>query len=343
MDASILPPQAADSQATPGDSTSQAAGQGEGLVFDWQQAGLRYYPYNEYLRQLFGSRVQKISLDGGFTCPNVDGTVATGGCTFCDNRAFSPSRRVRRTDIARQIERGIEGLRRRYAVEKYLAYFQPATNTYGPLTKLRDLYEQAISDERIVGLVIGTRPDCVPDEVLDYIDQLAERTYVSLEIGMQTMHDASLQWMNRGHGHAAFLDAMQRIRGRKFHTSIHVMLGLPGETLEMMHQTADEVARWQPAGVKIHNLYAVRGTELVGQIERGLVRLLELHEYLEMLADFIERLPPTTVIERISGDAPPNNLVGPEWCLHKGSIKSGLIATLERRQSMQGSRLAIRP
>jgi radical SAM protein (TIGR01212 family) len=292
---------------------------------------------------LFGSRVQKISLDGGFTCPNVDGTVATGGCTFCDNRAFSPSRRVRRTDIARQIERGIEGLRRRYAVEKYLAYFQPATNTYGPLTKLRDLYEQAISDERIVGLVIGTRPDCVPDEVLDYIDQLAERTYVSLEIGMQTMHDASLQWMNRGHGHAAFLDAMQRIRGRKFHTSIHVMLGLPGETLEMMHQTADEVARWQPAGVKIHNLYAVRGTELVGQIERGLVRLLELDEYLEMLADFIERLPPTTVIERISGDAPPNNLVGPEWCLHKGSIKSGLIATLERRQSMQGSRLAIRP
>lgn len=339
MDASILPSHTAHLQAQ-GPQPKRLAGHTVASSFDWQAAGFRYYPYNEYLRHLFGTRVQKISLDGGFTCPNVDGTVATGGCTFCDNRAFSPSRRVRRTDIARQIERGIEGLSRRYAVEKYLAYFQPATNTYGPLTKLRDLYEQAISDERIVGLVIGTRPDCVPDEVLDYIDQLAERTYVSLEIGMQTIHDASLTWMNRGHGHAAFVDAMTRIQGRKFHTSIHVMLGLPGETPEMMHQTADEVARWQPAGVKIHNLYAVKGTELVEQIERGQVRLLELAEYLELLADFIERLPPTTVIERISGDAPPSNLIGPDWCLHKGSIKSGLIATLEHRRTLQGSRIA---
>ncbi len=321
MDASIFP-------AKP---TSKAP-------YNWRDAGHRYFPYNEYLRHLFGSRVQKISLDGGFTCPNVDGTVAIGGCTFCDNRSFSPSRRVRRADIERQISNGIEGLARRYDVEKFLGYFQPATNTYGPLTKLRDLYEQALSDPRIVGLVIGTRPDCVPNEVLDLIDELAENSYVSLEIGMQTMHNASLDWMNRGHHHDAFLDAMTRIQGRKFHTSVHVMLGLPGETKEMMHATADEVARWRPAGVKIHNLYAVKRTELADQLERGEVRLLELDEYLELLADFIERLPIDTVIERISGDAPPKDLIAPQWCLSKGTIKSGLIATLERRGTVQGDR-----
>ena len=288
-------------------------------------------------------RVQKISLDGGFTCPNVDGTVATGGCTFCDNRSFSPSRRVKRTDIARQIERGIEGLRRRYSVERFLGYFQPATNTYGPLDKLETLYESALSDPRIVGLVIGTRPDCVPDDVLDLIDRFAEKHYVSLEIGMQTIHDASLDWMNRGHHHDAFVDAMTRIAGRKFHTSIHVMLGLPGETAEMMHQTADEVAKWRPAGVKIHNLYAVKRTDLVDQVARGEVRLLDLEEYLELLADFIERMPPETVIERISGDAPPDNLVAPQWCLNKGSIKSGLIELLERRGTVQGSRYPSKP
>ena len=309
-------------------------------LFDWQAAGFRYFPYNEYLRDLFGGRVQKISLDGGFTCPNVDGTVAVGGCTFCDNRSFSPSRRVRRSDIGQQIQRGIEGLRRRYSVEKFLGYFQPATNTYAPVPKLRALYEEALSDPHIVGLVIGTRPDCVPNEVLDLIDELAAQSYVSLEIGMQTIHDASLDWMNRGHHHDAFLDCMARLVGRKFHTSVHVMLGLPGETREMMHATADEVARWRPAGVKIHNLYAVKRTELEGQVARGEVRLMELEEYLDHLADFIERLPPDCVIERISGDAPPDSLIAPQWCLHKGSIKSGLIAELERRGTIQGSRYA---
>ena len=182
-------------------------------------------------------------------------------------QSFSPSRRVRRTDIARQIERGIEGLRRRYRVEQYLAYFQPATNTYGPLTKLRELYEEALSDPRIVGLVIGTRPDCVPDDVLDLIDELAEHDVMfRWKSACKRCTTASLDWMNRGHHHDAFLDAMTRIAGRQFHISLHVMLGLPGETREMMAQTADEVARWRPAGVKIHNLYAVKRTELEEQL-----------------------------------------------------------------------------
>ena len=192
---------------------------------------------------------------------------------------------------------------RRYENEMFLAYFQPATNTYGPIDKLRMLYETAIEDPRIVGLVIGTRPDCIPDEVLDLIDEIAERTYVCLELGVQTIHDASLEWMNRGHGHAASVEAMQRVAGRKFEIGLHIMLGLPGETHEMMMQTADQVALWNPSGVKIHNLYAVHRTRLAEQIKTGEVTLLEMEEYVQLLADFLERLPPQIVIERISGDA----------------------------------------
>ncbi len=304
----------------------------------WQQLGHKYYPLSLYLNQKFGSRTQKISLDGGFTCPNVDGTVAKGGCTFCDNRSFSPSRRVRRDAIAAQIERGIEGLRRRYQTEKFLAYFQPATNTYGPLDKLRALWETALEDPRIVGLIIGTRPDCVADDVLDLVDEFAQRTYVSLELGIQTIHNSSLQWMNRGHDHDAAVDAMQRVAGRRFETSLHIMLGLPGETREMMMATADQVAEWNPAAVKIHNLYAVERTELADQVRSGQVRMLELEEYLELLADFLERLPPQMVIERISGDAPPKDFIAPAWCLNKGTIKSKLIELFDARGTCQGAR-----
>lgn len=305
---------------------------------NWREMGHKYYALNLFLKERFGCRVQKISLDGGFTCPNVDGTVATGGCTFCDNRAFSPSRRVRRDAITSQIQRGIDGLRRRYDTEKFLAYFQPATNTYGPLDKLRMLWETALEDPRIVGLVIGTRPDCLPDDVLDLIDEFAQRTYVSLELGVQTIHDASFDWMNRGHHHAATVEAMQRVAGRKFEISMHIMLGLPGEDHAMMMQTAEQVAQWQPAGVKIHNLYAVERTELADQVRSGAVRLLELDEYIELLTDFLERLPPTMVIERISGDAPPQHLIAPRWCLHKGTIKERLLANFERRGTWQGVR-----
>ncbi len=304
----------------------------------WVTEGLKYYPYNLFLRERFLCRVQKISLDGGFTCPNVDGTVALGGCTFCDNRAFSPSRRVKRDSIAAQIERGIVGLKRRYSIEKFLAYFQPATNTYGPLSKLEKLYREALEDPRIVGLVIGTRPDCLPNDVLDLIDSFAQTTYVSLEIGMQTIHKASFDWMNRGHYHDAFVDAMSRVQGRRFETSVHVMLGLPGETSEMMMQTAKEVARWQPHGVKVHNLYAVERTPLADQVRKGEVRLMELVEYIPILADFIEHMPINTVIERISGDAPPKDLVAPQWCLHKGTIKARLEEEFARRNSLQGAK-----
>ncbi|MEX0978309.1 MAG: TIGR01212 family radical SAM protein [Pirellulales bacterium] len=305
--------------------------------FDWKASGLRYYSYNRFLRHAFGGRVQKVSVDARFTCPNVDGTVATGGCTFCDNRSFSPSRRLPRQAIREQIDEGIRQLRRRYrGVERFIAYFQPATNTYAPVERLREVYEQAIAHPAVVGMAIGTRPDCVADDVLDLLGQFGERTYLSVEYGLQTIHDRTLDWMNRGHHYDAFVDAMERSRGRPFDICAHVMLGLPGEDHADMMATAREVARLGLDGVKIHNLYAVKGTPLADQVARGEVRLIERDEYLETLVDFLELLPPTTLVERISGDAPADYFVGPAWCLDKPAVRMALAALLERRDTWQG-------
>ncbi len=304
----------------------------------WRQAGHRYHSYNFFLRRRFGQRVQKVSVDGAFTCPNVDGTVATGGCVFCDNRSFSPSRRVPRQAILDQIEDGIRRLRQRYDVEQFLAYFQPATNTYAPLERLRPLYESALEHPRVVGLVVGTRPDCLPSDVLDYLTELADRTYLSLEIGLQSAHDRSLDWMNRGHGYAEFLDAVDRSWGRGFELCTHVILGLPGETHADMMFTASELARLRLDAVKIHNLYAVQHTPLADDVRSGKVKLMERAEYIQTAIDFLERLPPSSVVERLCGDAPPAYLVGPAWTLDKPAFHRALLAEMERRDSWQGKR-----
>ncbi len=305
--------------------------------FDWFAAGLRYYSHNHFLRRKFGSRIQKVSVDAKFTCPNVDGTVAVGGCTFCDNRSFSPSRRLPRQAIGDQIDEGIRRLRRRYpSVERFIAYFQPATNTYAPVERLRSVYEEALAHESVVGLAIGTRPDCVSNDVLDLLSEIATRTYLSLEYGLQTIHDRSLDWMNRGHHHDAFLDAMTRSHGRGFEICAHVMLGLPGETRECMRATAREVARLELDAVKIHNLYAVKNTPLAEQVARGQVTLMDRDEYIRSVVDFLELLPATTLVERTSGDAPPDFFIGPAWCLDKPAIRLALDAEFVRRDTWQG-------
>ena len=304
--------------------------------YDWRAANLRYYQYSFHLKRKYGARVQRVSVDAGFTCPNVDGTVAVGGCTFCDNRSFSPSRRLPRQDIREQIDEGIRQLKRRYDCDHFIAYFQPATNTYAPVDKLRNLYEQALSHPKVVSLAIGTRPDCVPDDVLDLLEEVASRTHLTVEYGMQTMHDKSLDWMNRGHHHDAMVDAMERSRGRGFEICAHIMLGLPGETPDEMLETAREVARLKLDDVKIHNLYAVDGTPLADQVRRGEVTLMERDEYLTTLVDFLELLPPEMIVERISGDAPVSFFLGPSWCLDKPAVLLALQAEFERRNSWQG-------
>jgi radical SAM protein (TIGR01212 family) len=310
-----------------------------GAASSWRESGLRYYSYNHFLRQSFGCRVQKVSLDAGFTCPNVDGLVAKGGCTFCDNRSFSPSRRLPRSGILGQIDQSIARMRRRYEnCEHFLAYFQPATNTYAPVERLRPLYEEALSHPQVVGLAIGTRSDCVPEDVLDLLSEFASRTYLAVEYGMQTMHDRSLAWMNRGHDHASFLDAVERSRGRGFEICAHVILGLPGESRDDMLATARELARVGVDAVKIHNLYCVKNTRLADQVAAGEVTLMERDEYVQTVVDFIELLPPSVIIERISGDAPPDYFIGPSWCLDKPAVKRAIDAEFVRRDTFQGAR-----
>ncbi len=256
----------------------------------------------------------------------------------------------------------------------FLAYFQPATNTYAPVERLRTVYEEALSHPQVVGLVIGTRPDCVPDEVLELIEELAARRPshvaeslrseirrgedsdlpvgfaeqtgrryrdVVVEFGMQTMHDRSLDWMNRGHHHDAMIDAVARSRGRGFEIGAHVILGLPGESHADMLATARELGRLGVDAVKIHNLYCVKNTPLADQVACGEVRLMERAEYVRTVVDFIELLPPTMIVDRISGDAPPDYFIGPSWCLDKPAVKAAVLAEFQHRGTRQGDRYTV--
>lgn len=298
--------------------------------------GRRYRALATELRQRFGGKVRSVTIDAGFTCPNVDGTVTTGGCVYCDNRSFSPNRRLPRAGIRAQIDRGITILSKRYGAERFIAYFQAGTNTHAPLDKLRRFYDEALRDPRIVGLAIGTRPDSVPDEVLDLLEEYATRTHVSLELGLQTIHDRSLDWMNRGHHVDAFYDAVERCRDRRLELCAHVILGLPGEDVEAMLATADALASLPVHGVKIHNLYVVKDTPLEAQHLAGEVKILELEEYVEVVCSFLERIPPDRVIHRLSGDAPPDYFVAPRWCLDKPALLRAIDTELLRRDSWQG-------
>lgn len=243
-------------------------------------------------------------------------------------------------DIVPQIDEGIRRLKMRYDCNQFIAYFQPATNTYANVDKLRRVYELALSHPLVVGMAIGTRPDCVPDDVLDLLSEVAQRTFLSFEYGLQTMHDRSLDWMNRGHHHEATINAIERSRGRGFEICVHVMLGLPGESHADMLATADEVARLKVDSVKIHNLYAVKNTPLADQVMRGEVTLMERDDYIRTLVDFLERLPPTMLIERISGDAPGDYFIGPAWCLDKPAVLRALEAEFANRDTWQGKRFA---
>jgi radical SAM protein (TIGR01212 family) len=298
----------------------------------------RYRSLASSLRERFGLRVRTVTIDAGFTCPNVDGTVTTGGCVYCDNRSFSPNRRLPRATITAQVERGIAILSKRYGAERFIAYFQAGTNTHAPVEKLRRLYDEALAHPLIVGLAVGTRPDSVPDDVLDLLQEYARSRPVWLELGLQTIHDRSLDWMNRGHHFDAFLDAVRRCQGRGLELCAHVILGLPGESHEDMLATADALARLPVEAVKIHNLYVVKNTPLEEMYRRGEAVMMERDEYVRLVCDFLERLPADRVIQRLSGDAPPDYLVAPKWCLDKPALLRAIDEEMRRRESWQGKK-----
>ncbi len=308
---------------------------------DWASRGLRYYTLSDYFQRLFGRRVWKISIDAGLSCPNIDGTMAREGCIFCDNRSFSPSRRRgwARRPVAEQIADAVQGLKRRYgsSAGAFVAYFQPATNTHGPIEVLLPLWQQAVSQPGVVGLAVGTRPDCVGDDVLDALQRLAADRWVLLELGLQSIHQRSLDWLRRKHNFGCFEDCVRRAKNRGLCVGVHLMLGLPNETPSEMIETANEMARLRVDSVKLHNLYVVPGTSLEALWQRGEVRLPTLDEYVGHVVDFLERIPDDCVVDRIAGDAPPGYLLAPLWCLNKSELRRAVEAEFERRGTRQGS------
>jgi radical SAM protein (TIGR01212 family) len=308
--------------------------------------GERWYRYARYLKERLGGPARRVSIDAGFTCPNVDGTVARGGCVYCDNKSFTPARRLAERDIGAQIATQVAKLDRRYGEENgYLAYFQAATNTYGELDELRALYDEAVSQPRIRGLIVSTRPDCVPDPVLDLLETYARRRnadgspfYVSVEYGLQTVHQRTLEWMNRGHDAASYFDAVKRTRERAPSLDVvaHVILGLPGESKADMMATIDGVAESGVDGVKIHSLHVVKNSLMYHQWRRGQVQVIERDAYIDVLIDALERLPASMVIHRLMGDAPPSDLVAPEWAREKPRFLQALAREMDRRSSWQG-------
>ncbi|GKT07834.1 TIGR01212 family radical SAM protein [Desulforhabdus sp. TSK] len=301
-----------------------------------------YRDYNSYLRELFGCRVQKITLDAGLTCPNRDGTLGTGGCIYCNERGSGTGAAQQSKSITEQLANAKAYLKRRYKAIKFLGYFQSFTNTYAPLPRLRSLYAEALSDPDVVGLTIGTRPDCVSEEVLDHLQELSQQRLIWLEYGLQSANDDTLSRIHRGHDVAAFESALRRTRERGIPVCAHVILGLPGEDRELMLNTARFVANHDIQSVKIHLLYVVRGTPLESWYEQGQYQCLSREEYVSMAAEFLTLLPPHVIIQRLTGDPHPEELVAPSWALEKSENLRALHAYMEKYGLYQGKDHALR-
>lgn len=318
------------SSATAGDNRGSKA-----LFPDWSP-GNRYYDLNTYLRNLFGCRVQKISLDAGLTCPNRDGSLSTGGCIYCNARGSGTGAYEQGLSITEQITRGKEFLSRRYKAEKFIAYFQSFSNTYGPYERLKALWEEALAVEDIVGLSIGTRPDCIDEPILRLLEGYARDTLVWIEYGLQSINERTLEFINRGHDVDAFQRAVEATRHRGIRICTHVILGLPLEDRDDMLATARAVAATGIDGIKIHLLYVIKGTKMEELCLSGTYRCLEQEEYANLVCDFLELLPPDMVIQRLTGDPHPGELVAPEWSLRKNETLSRIKAILAERDSWQG-------
>jgi len=302
------------------------------------RGGKRFHTWNHEMYEQFGTKVFKVMLDAGFTCPNRDGTIATGGCTFCSARGSGDFAGSRRDDLATQFNEVRNRQHRKWPDARYIGYFQAYTNTYAPLATLKEYYETILAQPGVVGLSIATRPDCLPDDVVDYLSELNERTYLWLEMGLQTVHETTSRLINRAHDTDCFRDAVKRLRRRGIRVCAHIIYGLPGEDRDMMLETGRQVADMDVQGIKIHLLHLMRKTPMVRQWREGLVRFLERDEYVGLVVDTLEMLPPGMIVHRLTGDAPRELLIGPMWSLRKWEVLNAIDAELVRRGSWQGKR-----
>ena len=298
-----------------------------------------YRDYNTYLREIFGERVQKIPLDAGLNCPNRDGTVSENGCIFCDGRGSGTGALIiRGMSIDEQIKEGRSFIERRYGSKKYIAYFQSFTNTYGSVAQLKALYDQALGHRGMVGLSVATRPDCVNPKILNLLNSYQKDYLVWLEIGLQSAHDSTLSKINRGHDVARFDKSLRMVNDFGLNVCIHIILGLPGETRKMMLETARFLADRHIHGIKIHQLYVIKGTPLASKYEKGEYHCLEKNQYIDLVVDFLELLPSDMVIQRLTGDSVSSELVAPPWAKEKSANLNCIRKRIKERQTWQGKR-----
>jgi uncharacterized protein len=304
--------------------------------FQYSSDDKRYLTWNYHLREQFGHKVFKVALDGGFDCPNRDGTVAHGGCTFCSAAGSGDFAGDRAKDLDTQFNEVKEKMHQKWKDAKYIAYFQAYTNTHAPVHILREKFETVLKQEGVVGLSIATRPDCLPDDVVEYLAELNERTYLWVELGLQTVHERTSLLINRAHDYQCYIEGVKKLRKFGIRICTHIINGLPLESYDMMMETANEVAKLDVQGIKIHLLHLLKGTPMIKQYEKGMVQFLSLNEYVSLVCDQLEILPPDMIIHRITGDGPIDLMVGPMWSVNKWGVINAIDAELKRRNSWQG-------
>jgi len=298
----------------------------------------RYNDFPTYFRNKFSERVQKVSVDAGFTCPNRDGTKGKGGCTYCNNKTFKPTYCNLEKSVTQQIQQGVDFFSKKYKAMKFLAYFQAYTNTYAPLEDLKRLYEEALQHPKIVGLVISTRPDTIDEELLDYLAELSQRTYVMVEFGMESHLDKSLKLINRGHTFADSVWALEQTAQRGINNCAHLILGLPGENRNDWLEQAKIISQLPVKNLKLHQLQIHKGTVLEKQYREKpeQFHLFSAEEYIELVVDYLELLHPEIIVERFISQAPPEMLLAPKWGLKNFEFVAKVEKRLAQRDTWQG-------
>lgn len=297
----------------------------------------KYNQFSAYLKNKFGKKVYKITLDAGFNCPNRDGTISEHGCIFCDSGGSFSQAHSNLLSVENQINTGVESLSQKFKAQKFMAYFQAYSNTYKPVDELKAIYDSSLKHPDMVGISIGTRPDCVDEAKLDLIASYAEEYETWIEYGLQSIHDKTLNFINRGHDYECFLNAYNAAKSRNIKVCAHVILGLPNETRKGMLETAKALADLDVDGVKIHDLCVMKNTKLAQMYEKGEIKLLEEEEYVNLVCDFLELLPAQTTIHRLAGNGLQKLKIAPLWLNKKFDVLNKIDKELERRGSFQGS------
>ncbi|MDJ1111596.1 MULTISPECIES: TIGR01212 family radical SAM protein [Staphylococcaceae] len=301
----------------------------------------RYHTWNYHLRNKFGKKIFKVALEGGFDCPNRDGTVAFGGCTFCSAAGSGDFAGDRVDPIPVQFEKIKNKMHEKWQDGEYIAYFQAFTNTHAPLEVLKEKYEAALAIPGVVGLSIATRPDCLPDDVVEYLAELNERTYLWVELGLQTVHEKTSNIINRAHDMQCYYDGVAKLRKHNINICTHIINGLPLEDYDMMMETARVVSQMDVQGIKIHLLHLLKGTPMVKQYEKGMLEFMDQETYVKLVADQLEILPEEMIIHRITGDGPIDLMIGPMWSVNKWEVLNGIDDELKKRDSYQGKYFGI--